>query len=160
MNTWENSPSLTVVLSVSSFILTTEIGDADFFQSKGNLRSSSPRKERPLQSQPALCSCRQPLLLYRQHATWEGSKRPSSKTWEFILRHQPGWITILQLTCTSCVCTEVAQGRSPQPSECGRKARSDITVTLPAIGGGGCRAVVPSHTYTTHTHGLMSQIAL
>lgn len=90
-----------------------------------------------------------------KHATWETSKRPSSKpmhcccqrsAWKLTAEYPPAATHIL------CVCPEVAAGHMLQ---CRRQASSDTMVILPAVSRKGCllsHVSLPHiHTYT-HVH--------
>lgn len=130
LNKWahgKTAPSLTVVLTVRS--RNRNWGWRFLPVQRESKELTIQKQERPLQSEPALGSCRQ-ISGYRQRAMWEASKTPSGEPVCAAARRQPGgWQpSILQLPRTSWTCTEVAEGHSLQPKECGRKGG----VTLPS----------------------------
>lgn len=127
LNKWahgKTAPSFTVVCTVCSFMLTTEIGDEDFFQSKENLRSLSPRNKRGLcsmQRQPqtalialqAVCHMRGQQETQQQAPTWEVSGRPSSKPVGCCCCCQtPGWKVTAQYPAAATHILRVCRGGS------------------------------------------------
>lgn len=161
LNKWahgKTAPSLPVVLAVGSN--NRNLGWR-FLPVQGESKVLVIQKqERPLQSERALGSCRQ-LSGCRQRAMWEASKRPSSEPVR-CCRQTSAWRLTAQCPAAATHILRVLRGGWGSHSAAKgvwEEGRSDITVRLPAIGGGGCKAVALSHAYTTRTRVLMSQIA-
>lgn len=163
MSTWGKiSPFFRLVLTSCRFFYSNNRnGGGRFLPVQKELHNLIIRKqERPLQPEPVLGSCRQ-LLGNRRCATERPARDLAASPHAAAAREQPeSWqLSILQLPRTSRVCPEVAVGHVPQTNECRRTASRDITVRPPAVGGGGCKVVAHSRTYTTCTHIYKSWIA-
>lgn len=112
MSTWENSPSSHSGSHCMFFYSNDKNQGRRFLPVLREPKEFIAQKqERPLQSGPGLGSIRQLTLLFRQHATWEASERPSSKplscccqtsAWELTAQH-PAAATH---TLRGCGCAE------------------------------------------------------